>query len=160
MASISNEDLKNTAKGAIRFRSLIDLFFPFKEQAANFKDIILSNLPLDELFAALNIKEIRVLDDDSTPPHKRRVAFILSDGTFYLSRSYLNMEFRGKEWNDFRAFSAPNREAIYNAIEDISSGQGGFYGRQIKYYNITIDEFLSPQSDGSGQEDDDNDLPF
>ncbi len=122
LTTIPNDELKDTAKGAIRFRGLIEFFLDFK--LPNMDKILLSKVSWDQLFEQMGIKEFKSASDPKRKFSTRNgVAFLLKDdeSRFYFA-PYLSVETIEKlvkvDWEEFKNIPENRKNAIFNAIKD------------------------------------------
>lgn len=125
LGSISSGKLKETAIGALRFRTLIDfiqsLATEYKPQEAN--ALLRSKIQWDELLAQLGIIEIRRV------AYGTRMSGVVSvlireDGTYYKARMPVVVISRLRvEWDDFKQLDDEARDAIINAVLDSRNGR-------------------------------------
>ncbi|WP_139925228.1 DUF4062 domain-containing protein [Hymenobacter sp. DG01] len=162
MTSIQNTDVKEIAKGAVKFRRVIEFLLSLKEENINYKSLITTSIiSLPELlgdFKIIELKEvadIRVLDRYSN----KRVALVRNDNKFYLSIYYMTVNGIEKEWDDFKQLNLKIRESIYDAIEDLYLTKEHFL-IPLKLQEIKIGEYMKINNAANIPTDDDNDLPF
>lgn len=120
LGSISSGKLKETAIGAIRFRTLIEfiqsLANEYKPEQAN--SLLRSQLNWSELIAQLGIVEFR------KAAYGARMSGLMSilvreDGTHYRARiPFLVISGLADEWSDFKILDDETKEAIINAVLD------------------------------------------
>lgn len=136
MTSITSAELKETARGAIKFRRLIDFIYEINN---NFlRDGFESSLNwLDFLKEKLGIVEIK--RDDRLDPNE---TFLLKeDGTFYKTRPpFRIIEKLSTDWEEFQNLKPNSKDAIVNAILDISGVNPIM--RIVRYYDIQFETFL------------------
>ncbi|ROM19601.1 hypothetical protein BK643_02700 [Pseudomonas protegens] len=135
IGSISSDELKETAKGAIRFRSLIDFTHNLFSEIApdKFDALIRSNVSWKEIISELKILDI--IQSDRT--NDRYVAggsvLIREDGTYFRVRMPLQRIDRfEEEWNDFKELGDDAKSAITSAILDSGNVRPASF---IKYFN-------------------------
>lgn len=113
LASLSTPGLRDTAKGAIRFRHLIS----FVSSLRNIKhrELLLSEHSWEELLRIARIVDIRVGSDDGAFRHW--TLLVLDDGTFYRTRFPGRMfdDFK-TDWDSFLKVDSAAREAIVDAL--------------------------------------------
>lgn len=120
LSSISSGELKETAKGAIRYRHMIDFVY---SMAAEYRptdalDLLRSDYSWDTLLQELGIVDIR-LDDSRNRFMAGGVFLVREDGTFYRARTSTRAIARmAREWDDFRALGPEPKNAILNAVLD------------------------------------------
>lgn len=120
LTTIPSDELKETAKGAIKFRGVLDFLFSFKNEK-DIEPILLSKLTWDELLLRFDIVKIEQTRDIRRKYRRNNVsAFIRNDNKFYLSR--YDAEIINKhiinDWISFSELPEPRKKAIYNAIKD------------------------------------------
>jgi hypothetical protein len=120
LTTIPSDELKETAKGAIRFRGVLDFLFSFKIEN-DIEPILLSKLTWDELLLKLGIVRVEQTRDIKRKYRRSNAsAFIREDGKFYLSRydvDVINTHIIN-DWVNFSELPEPRKRAIYNAIKD------------------------------------------
>ncbi|MCW3102745.1 MAG: hypothetical protein JWO09_1185 [Bacteroidetes bacterium] len=120
LTTIPSDELKETAKGAIKYRAIIDFLLSFKNIPTT-EEIILSRLNWEELLLKFGIVRTVLTRDIKRKYTKRMViAFIRADERFYLSRydneiieNYIKIG-----WMEFTQLPDQRKKAIYNAIKD------------------------------------------
>lgn len=121
LTTIPNDELKETAKGAIKFRGVIDFLLNF-ENEADPESVILSKLTWEELLIKFNITQVTQTKDYRKSYRRNTVvgAFIRSDGKFYLSRYTFDVITKHiiNDWQSFVELPDPRKKAIFNAIKD------------------------------------------
>ncbi|AIB43424.1 MULTISPECIES: DUF4062 domain-containing protein [Pseudomonas] len=135
LGSISSGELKETAKGAIRFRSLIDFTYSLFNEIApeKFDAMIKSNTSWKEIIADLKILDIVQPDRTSDRYVTSGAVLIREDGTYFRVRMPLPRIYRfEEEWNDFKELGDDAKTAIISAILDSSNGRPISL---IKYFN-------------------------
>lgn len=153
LGSISSGKLKETAIGAIRFRTLIDfaesLAVQYKPQEAT--ALLKSKLQWSELMAQLGIVEVRRV------AYGTRISGMVSvlireDGTYYKSRMPATVISRlAAEWDDFKQLDDEARDAIINAVLDSRNG------RSMSIVKHIAEPYVEDAPSISG-EDEDEDL--
>lgn len=120
LTTIPSDELKETAKGAIKFRGIVDFLLNFNQEAEP-EPIILSKLTWDEMLQRFNIVRIESTKDAKRKYRRRDVsAFIREDGKFYISRYDSDIIFKRiiPDWESFSNLPEPRKKAIFNAIKD------------------------------------------
>ncbi|MGG1658582.1 DUF4062 domain-containing protein [Brevibacillus sp. NRS-1366] len=139
MTSISSSDLKDTARGAIKFRHLVDFFRQLRNP--NTIDLLLGDFPFDTL-----LKEMRIVDIfamESSNRLQRASILLLDDNTFFevgYPMAYFNR--LRDNWQDFIRLPQTSRQAIINAIYDTEDSRPMRY---IKYIDKPFDEYAATQ---------------
>lgn len=141
LASLATPDLRETAKGAVQFRRLIEFI-----SALHFVDhrqLLLSNLSWDELLKSSRIREIRASADDERG-FRSDFYLILDDGTFYRARYPRRAleDFR-IEWANFLQLEPQAREAIVAALLEDRDARRFM---MLRYVDQNIDQFLEERA--------------
>ncbi|MVW87726.1 DUF4062 domain-containing protein [Pseudomonas sp. PB101] len=126
LGSISSGELKETAKGAIRFRTLIDFTYSLINEIApeKFDTLIKSNAPLKQILSELGIANF--VQPDRTMDRSAAYSSILinTNGTHFLIRIPLHRIYRLlEEWNDFKELGEEAKSAIISAVLDSRTGR-------------------------------------
>jgi hypothetical protein len=120
LTTIPSDELKETAKGAIKFRGVLDFLFSFKNEK-DIEAILLSKLSWEELLLSFDIVRVEQTRDIRRKYRRNNVsAFIRGDNKFYLSRydaEIINNHIIN-DWISFSELPEPRKRAIYNAIKD------------------------------------------
>lgn len=120
LTTIPSNELKETAKGAIQFRGIIEFLLSFKN-VPDISEIALKNIDWDSLLFELGIVEIAETRDKNRKYTKRLFGVLIKeDRTFYLTPYDLNVltSFIAEDWNEFSRLPDPRKTAILNAIKD------------------------------------------
>lgn len=145
LGSISSNELKETAKGAIRYRVMID-FLAGLASAGGTLDIwslLHSQQTWAELIAAHSVTEIR--QDGRNRMIGIHTIMIRSDGTYYRVRLSLSGISRlSREWDEFRRLGKDAKDAIINAVLDSRQGRPMF---MVRHYDEPYVEDTSPERD-------------
>lgn len=145
LGSISNTELKETAKGAIRFRQLIEFVTNVSQGMKKDPQFQLKSLSnWDELIKQLGIIEIR-----QESPRARHGAsgciLIMDNQTHFRSRFTTRaIERIGSEWNDFTSLSSESKDAIIAAVQDSLDGK---FIPSFRHYNEAYSEDINETSD-------------
>lgn len=148
LSSIPNDNLKATAKGAIRFRTMLDLIHSIAmiECPNEVDNLIHSQFTWDELLKHLSI--VNVIPDGSRDRIGIGMAVILikNDGTYFRARLPIRSISRfSREWNEFKGHSSESKNAILAAILD---SQESRISPLIRYYNeVYVEERAVPRSE-------------
>lgn len=154
MASLATPDLRETAKGAIQFRSLIR--FVSGLRFVDNRELLLSSGTWDQLLQAARIVEVKAADEDERAPFAN-LYLILDDRTFYSCRYPLRfIDDMRLDWASFQKIEHHSREAIVDALlEDREARRMSM----LRYYDKNIDEYMASRSSASSQvEPDSSDL--
>ena len=120
LTTIPSDELKETAKGAIKFRGVLDFLLSFRIDV-DIEPILLSKLTWDELLLKLGIVRVEQTRDLKRKYRRaNQCAFIRDDGKFYLSRYDIDIVNTHiiNDWLSFSNLPDPRKQAIYNAIKD------------------------------------------
>ncbi|CAJ0720569.1 hypothetical protein LMG6871_03987 [Ralstonia edaphis] len=116
LGSISNSELKETAKGAIRFRRMIEFIASLVRNPGSQKNTLKSTLAWDDLLKSLDIVEMR---SERNKYGSTTAIFILDDSTFFRARYPLSIISKiANEWQDFRNIADDAKTAIIDAVLD------------------------------------------
>lgn len=117
-SSISSDDLRETASGAIKFRRLIDFIAVLSPD--KYEEYLLSNSKWETIIKSkIGIESIVASDGIISP---RSVTHLIrKDRKFYIMRYPIRFleRFEG-EWTEFKKLNEPNKIAIIKAIKDTS----------------------------------------
>lgn len=119
MTSITAPDLKETARGAIRFRRIIDFV-----KAFNFDDlfqVLMTNMTWEELLNKAGVLSIKQIPDPRSSS-RNSAALILEDGTFYQTRFPYGVISRlSVDWEAFVQTNEESKKAIIDSILEAHS---------------------------------------
>ncbi|MDW3196997.1 MAG: DUF4062 domain-containing protein [Cytophagales bacterium] len=146
LTSITNSDLKDTARGAIKFRRLIDFLSGISGEKQN--EILLSDKSFDDVIKACDIVESR--RSEGTGFSSRNQFLIKKDGTFFQLRFPIEMERMSPHWADFKELSEESKKAIINAVLDNEDHRM----RNLRYVNEDFEEYISNKMSDSENEED------
>lgn len=136
LTTIPSDELKETAKGAIKFRGVLDFLLSFKNEK-DIETIVLSKLTWEELLLKFDIVRVEQTRDLRKKYRRNNVtAFIRKDLKFYLSRYDIEIINNHiiNDWISFSKLPEPRKKAIYNAIKD------NFIDRDFLHYLEFIDQ--------------------
>lgn len=125
LGSISSGELKETAKGAIRFRLMIEFLFTLgvEYRPSEAVSLVHSDVPWEALLKNLGIVEMRAENDRSRISGMGTV-LLREDGTYYRLRQPMRVIPRlAREWEDFRKLGTDAKDAILNAVLDSREGR-------------------------------------
>lgn len=135
LGSISSGELKETAKGAIRFRTLIDFTYSLFSEIApeKFDNSVRSNASWEEILSELDIVGM-VHGGRSGDRYAAGGSVLISgDGTYFRVRIPLPRLYRlAEEWSDFKELGEDAKFAIINAVLDSRPGRSTTL---IKHYD-------------------------
>lgn len=115
LGSISNANLKETAKGAIRFRQMIEFVGGLVRAPKQQTTTLNLNLNWNDLIRELGIVDIFENDDK----YGSYTILRLEDSTFFQSRIPIRALARlANDWLDFTALSNESKSAIIEAVSD------------------------------------------
>lgn len=135
LTTITNDDLKETARGAIKYRKLIDFVFGISINT-NPNDFLLSKSDFQEVLKINNITEI--LQSDGVRRPSRHMYYVKEDRTFYTSRYPFNLTTLEADFNDFKELGENSKKAIINAIRENED----MHFRIIRYHEENVDDFM------------------
>lgn len=141
MASLATPDLRETAKGAIQFRSLIR--FVSGLRFVDNRALLLSNMSWEQLLQKARIVEVRVADESDRTPFSS-LYLVLDDKTFYTCRyPQRALDDMRLDWASFQKSEQHSREAIVDALlEDREARRMSM----LRYVDKNIDEYLASRS--------------
>lgn len=146
LASIATPNLRETARGAIKYRALIGFVSSFKTE--NYTEVLTSDMSWDEMLSRFSVSEIKEVEDGEFSPD---VYLILNDGTFYSCRYSLQVISELKiDWESFRQLDKDNRFAIVEAT--LESRETRRF-KPIRYVNKSLDSFLEEKNTEEGDGD-------
>lgn len=153
MTSISAPDLRETARGAVRFRRLIEFLSGI--QFPNILEAISTNCSWDDLLKMADIVDLRSIpkSEGSDLYSRDDLALVKSDGTFYRTRfSSRILQAFTTDWEAWRQTNNEAQKAIFDAV--VESSRGGplylrYYPKQFleKYPDNQKLLFEEPQDD-------------
>ncbi len=142
LASLATPGLRDTAKGAVQFRHLIDFVSGLRD--IDQRAALLSEMSWDDLMSSAQIVDIKVSEERN---RSSRIYLVRSDGTFYIvlypERLFDNLR---QDWSAFQRVEQRSREAIVDALLE----DRDFRSSMLRYRAGSIEEFLAeretPQS--------------
>ncbi len=140
MTSITNDDLKDTAKGAIKYRRLIEVIHELAP--GNYRDILMSDSTWPEILNK-QIGIVEIMKDTTERGFMEKTYLVKADRTFFRSRmptrTFTTME---AQWNEFKSMGEGAKKAIINAIiENLIVS-----ARHMYYHDITLEEYLATEN--------------
>ena len=146
-SSISSEDLRDTASGAIKYRRLIDVLQVLSP--SKYEELLLSNSRWSTIVnSKIGIEEIITSDGVRGP--RGETILIRKDRKFYLMRYPVRFWERFEaEWNEFKKLNEPTKIAIIKAIKDISDGRF----MPMRFVDQTYEEYHEESSSDDNDED-------
>jgi hypothetical protein len=128
MSSIQTPDLRLTARGAIKYRRLID--FLSSIDIKDFHSVIMSGDSWDEVLNSAEIVDVKDIPGRGLMGGRSSAALICKNGTFYQTRFPYNIyQQMPVDWSDFVSLNPESRSAIIEAVRE-SSGRGPSYVRK------------------------------
>lgn len=130
MTSISNSDLKDTARGAIKFRQLIqsisELYMKnvsdsHSQDSSYISDVLLKDISWDELINDyIGIEELIENSDDISEGYVRQDVIIKTKNNKYFKCRMGSIFFNrlSNQWNQFKDMSMEAKKAIIEAVND------------------------------------------
>ncbi len=121
MSSIAAPDLRQTARGAIRFRRLIE--FVTELESPRVVDILKQDCTWQDLLTSLGIARIEPLPKDARRMRPYESALVKTDGTFYMLR-YGDRILRDLniDWEAWKELNDDSKMAILDAVSESGSG--------------------------------------
>lgn len=137
MGSISSDKLKGTAKGAIRFRHLVEFLFALAKGDRDVAKplLLIPDASWSEIMRKFHVAKI-IHNESRLRFHPYGIVILLDDETYFKSRipsrSIQRIE---DEWEDFRALNKESKNAIVDAVLDGVEGSVQFIleYRDLKY---------------------------
>lgn len=136
LTTITNDDLKETARGAIKYRKLIDFVFGISIEE-NPNDTLLSQIAFNEILIKNKIDEI--IQSDGVKYPSRCTFYIRIDRTFFIARFTFNLSDIERDFNDFKELGENSKKAIINAIRENEDR----HFKIIKYVQENFDEHIT-----------------
>lgn len=141
LASLATPDLRDTAKGAVQYRHLIDFVSGLKE--IDQRSTLLSEMTWDEVLSSAKIIETFTPERSNAllPP---RIFLVRSDSTFYILRYPEKLlENLKQDWSSFKRIETRSREAIVDALLE----EHNFKSSMLRYRDQSINEFLAEREE-------------
>lgn len=145
-SSISSEDLRDTASGAIRFRRLIEFLGALSPD--KYEEHLMSNSRWETIFKSkIGIDEIITSDGIKGP---RNFSYLIrKDRKFYRMRYPIRfIQKFESEWNEFKKLTEPTKTAILKAIKDTSDEM--YFN--VRFVDQKYEDFIE-ESNNNGDED-------
>lgn len=118
MTSITAPDLKETARGAIRYRRLVDFVKAFELE--DLYQVLMSKISWEELLNKANIVSVKQIPDSRST--RNNAALILKNGTFYETRFPYGIISRlSIDWEAFVQTKEEAKKAIIDSILEAHS---------------------------------------
>ncbi|MEO6561765.1 MAG: DUF4062 domain-containing protein [Nitrosospira sp.] len=152
MASLVTPDLREIAKGAIQYRTLIR--FVSGLQFVNHRDLLLSDLTWEQALAKARIVDIVNVPASEIEERSASsdVYLVLDDKTFYRCRFPRHfIDGMSYDWSRFQGLEDHSREAIVDAL--LEDRRPGVYMRSVLIYvPENVDEYLPQKAAPSAAE--------
>lgn len=155
IGSISNEELKDTAKGAIKFRHMLEFLygiaFPHHKNSEAISLLLSKEKTWNGILTSLGVLSIQA-DSDSSRYSSMNTIILREDHTYYRARIPMRIIPRlDKEWEDFRILGKDAKEAILNAVLDSKNDRPV---NLVRYFNEPYieDRLLKIDDDDSESE--------
>ncbi|WP_417289912.1 DUF4062 domain-containing protein [Corallibacter sp.] len=145
LTTITNADLKETARGAIKYRQLID-FVTVISLEQDETELLLKSKDLDEILKKCEIAE--VVSSDGVSRSNRYVYYVKNDRTFFISRLRFNLDKLSEEFSEFKDLIEDSKKAIINAIKEIEDRRFMFF----RYRPFNFDEYLAESNDNNSDD--------
>jgi len=140
LTTITNADLKETARGAIRYRKLIDFVYGIGVNLAPI-DLLLSEKTIEEILKECGI--VDVIQSDGVRRPSRHMYYIREDRTFFTSRFRYNLNELDTEFMEFKELNKNAKKAIINAITENEDR----HFRVIRYHTENFDEYINQSNE-------------
>jgi len=145
-ASLSTSQLKDTARGAIQFRGLVDFVFSATRGQSNARALLRRDISWNELLKELKIVSIQS-ESDSPRPAFERVVLTLEDGTFFRARaSSTFITTLESKWEEFTKVDSTTKNAIVDALAEFMDIRGAGILRYIP------EQYVAPKKDEPNDE--------
>ncbi len=150
MSSIQTPDLRLTARGAIKFRRLID--FLSSIDMRDFHSVIMSGDSWEEILNAADIVEVKEIPGRGFLGGRSGAALICKDGTFYQTRFPYNLyQQLAVDWGDFVNLNPESRSAIIDAVRESSARGPNFVRKSGEHFDaVFADGTLNSSNDVVG----------
>jgi hypothetical protein len=131
LTSIGNTELKETARGAIKFRALVEFLFGLGRAGRNPRELFLSDVIWEGLLKKVGVREIVALPESRSM--FRGTVIILEDGSHF-SGSYPTafIHSLSTKWDEFRQLRAAHKEAVMDALIEYAELRPGF--TRMRYF--------------------------
>lgn len=149
LTSIENVDQRESARGIVRYRRLLELLFGLKiptQAIVSSCDSFQSLLEQNDIINILDAREIGLVSFRGFPT---RSFFLKKDGTFFETRisfdALAGYEF---EWDSFKVLKQQLKEIIFEALQEMIPQT-----LTIRYRNMHIDDFISKNRSETASKD-------
>lgn len=141
LTTIPSDELKETAKGAIRFRGVIDFLLNFDVQ--NIEQIILGDKNWEEIMKDMGIVSVEQTSDSRLSRYSRvQLAFLKSDNTFFITRYRTEILDRIiLDWEEFHSLPQNRKEAIIAAIKDTFNVEADNDFKTVRFINDNFENY-------------------
>lgn len=145
-ASLSTSQLKDTARGAIQFRSLVDFVFSAARGTIDARALLRRDISWAELLKELKITAFLTETGPVRSPFDRPV-ILLEDGTYFRARASTTLISKWEsKWIEFRRVDITTKNAIIDALSEFLDANG--IG-MLRYFS---EPYVAPKHDGVGEE--------
>jgi hypothetical protein len=150
LTSIGNAELKETARGAIKFRALVEFLFGLGRAGKNVRELLLRDTTWDELLKKMGVKEIITLPESRSM--FRGTVIILDDGShFRATYPSTFIHSLSSKWDEFRQLRHAHKEAVMEALIEYADLRPNF--SRMRYHP----ESYVPEGDLKGSESEEDD---
>jgi hypothetical protein len=154
LTSIGNSELKETARGAIKFRALVEFLCGLGRAGRNARELLLSDIPWEGLLKKVGVKELIALPESRSM--LRGTVIVLEDGSHFRGNYPISFihGLSGK-WDEFRQLRVAHKEAVMDALIEYADLRPGM--TRMRYFS----EAYVPEGDvkASESEEDDEEKP-
>lgn len=150
LTSIGNSDLKETARGAIKFRALVEFLFGLARAGHSARELLLSDTTWDGLLKKIGIREVIALPESRTM--MRGTIIVLNDGSHFRGGYPLSfIHSLSAKWDEFRQLRAAHKEAVMDALMEYAELRPGL--ARMRYHP----EPYVPEGEAKPESEDDED---
>jgi hypothetical protein len=133
---------KETARGVVRFRKLLDFVRSFSLPDYSF--IYGPSIAWDDFLKFCNISEViqnPFTDEDERPAYIRRPAYLLvrPDGTFYELDRIFDPSDMAVDWGAFMGMSSDVRQVIFDTLSELRDPS--VMRRYVRLVPMSVDEY-------------------
>jgi len=141
LTTIPSDELKETAKGAIHFRGVIEFLLNF--EVPEIEKIILSNKKWEEILLDMEIVSLDQTNDSRLSSFSRpQVVFLRADNTFFITRYRIEILQRMElDWEAFHILPQNRKEAILAAIKDAFPVDSENNLKSVRYINDNFENY-------------------
>jgi len=131
LTSIGNAELKETARGAIKFRVLVEFLCGLGRARQNARELLLSDVTWDGLLKKIGVKDVIALPESRSM--FRGTVIILEDGSHFRGQypaTFIH-NLSGK-WDEFRQLRVAHKEAVMDALIEYADLRPGM--TRMRYF--------------------------